>query len=105
MNILPKINKSPVNTREMLEWGMISYKTFKIVQTMTLDEAKQYCDNLGLYQSWSFPAEAIIEHFREHRIIPLDRMDFIKKVMVITDGKVSPPSVDVAWNRISGGLV
>lgn len=103
MATLAKIRKFPNSVREMLEWGMISYNTFKHVCDMTLDEANQYCNNLGLYQTWSYPADAIINHFKEHAIFPEDRTDFVKQVMVITDGQVNPVSVEVAWKFINKG--
>lgn len=89
-----KLRKNPETVREMLDWGMISYKTFKHVESMTFEEAKSYCDNLGLYQTWSFPAEHVIEFLKAQDNLPTARFELVRMVMIATGGQINPCVVD-----------
>lgn len=104
MNSLSKIRRTPVNTREMFDWGMISYKTYKKVELMSFADAKQYCDNVGLYQTWSHSKEHVIAHFEANNIqTDCDRMEFIKKVMIVTDGQINPNVAQEVWKHFNLG--
>lgn len=105
MNTLPKIRNKPISIREMFDWGMISYKTFKVVENMSFEDAISYCDNLGLYQTWSHSKQHLIDHVQEHNLHNqyTDRMEFIKRIMIITDGKINPAVAQEVWKHFNLG--
>ncbi|ADG60027.1 hypothetical protein Acj9p127 [Acinetobacter phage Acj9] len=96
--MIKKMRRIPHNTREMFDWGMISYKTFKKIEHMSFEDGKQYCENLGLYQTWSHSSDHIIAYIRENKIdVHVPHKEFVKTILIASDGMVNPAVVMAVW--------
>lgn len=93
-----KINWQPSTPREMLDCGMISYQTFKQVKEMDISDAKRYCDNEGLYQTWTYHFDAIVSHIDDNNLLlPVDRTEFVRELLKMCDGKVNPYVLNMVY--------
>ncbi len=92
----------PTSTREMLHWGMISYKQFKSVERLSFDEAKHIIETKQGYQSWSFGAVHIMEYIKTHNVDvgSFTRNGWVGHCLKLAKGRMGPNQPLIVYDRI-----
>lgn len=90
-----EMRKIPQSLHEMLSWGMISHKVYKLVEHLPFDEAYHLIKTDYGTQTWSFVDQHFDEYLKENSIDILNysKHDFMVMIIKACKGQVNPPVI------------
>lgn len=92
----------PTSLREMLHWGMISYKQFKSLEHLSFNDAKHIIDTDQGYQTWSFGVEHIMEYIKLNNIdvSSFSKNEWTLHCLKLAKGRMCPNQPSIVYDLV-----
>ena len=92
----------PTSLREMLQWGMISYKQFKSLEHLSFNDAKHIIDTDQGYQTWSFGTNHVMEYIKQNNIDvgSFTRNEWTLHCLKLAKGRMNPNTPSIVYSLV-----